>query len=250
MNARVGRVVGAVLVMLAAGWVGWQVYAGRSGGTPATGTNVPVLHNAGLGPPVHPVPVGEASAPTHADLTDAGDATAGLQSPATIPAQVPEFTLGDRAGKPTSVATWRGKSLIINFWATWCAPCRHEIPLLQSLYGEWRGREVEVIGIAVDRREAVLAYAKEMNMTYPLLVGDQDALDVVTAFGVQTPVFPFSVFTDRRGDVVAVYVGELHRPEAEFILAVVDILNQARVPLDEARRRIAGGLRDLQRTPG
>jgi thiol-disulfide isomerase/thioredoxin len=158
--------------------------------------------------------------------------------------------LGDRTGKATSVSTWRGKSLILNFWATWCAPCRHEIPLLQSLYREWQGRDVEVVGIAVDYRDKVLTYADELKIGYPILIGEQDALDVVTAFGVETPVFPFTVFTDRRGQVVTLYLGELHKTQADFILSVVQNLNQDRIQLPEARRSISDGLRALSEHRG
>ena len=175
------------------------------------------------------------------------------QSPAMplpkVPDRLPEFSLADRSGKPTSIATWHDKSLIINFWATWCTPCRHEIPLLESLSSDWSRRDVEVVGIAVDHREQVLTYAEEMKIGYPLLIGEQDALDVATALGFESPVFPFTVFTDRRGEVVTLFVGELHRPQADLILSVVQNLNQNRIRLVDARRTIAGGLHALGDSP-
>jgi thiol-disulfide isomerase/thioredoxin len=136
--------------------------------------------------------------------------------------------------------------LIINFWATWCAPCRSEIPLLQSLHAEWAGRDVTVVGIAVDYREPVLAFAQRYKIGYPLLIGEQDALDAAAAFGVRSPVFPFTVFTDRRGEVVALFIGELHRPQAELILSQVQSLNMDVVELTAARRAIAEGLSALK----
>ena len=154
------------------------------------------------------------------------------------------------AGKPTSIAAWAGKSLVLNFWATWCAPCRREIPLLEALHGEWAGRNVRVIGIAVDHREQVLAYARDFKIPYPLLVGEQDALDVAARFGVESAVFPFTVFTDRRGEVVALFLGELHRPQADLILAVVRQLDRDQVVLSEARTSIAAGLQALAARPG
>ncbi len=141
--------------------------------------------------------------------------------------------------------TWAGKSLVINFWATWCAPCRREIPLLQDVFTQWSGRDVAVVGIAVDHRDQVLAYADELKIAYPLLIGEQDALDVAAAFGVESPAFPFTVFTDRRGEVVALYVGELHKAQADLILSVVQNLNQRQVGLPEARRTIAEGLQAI-----
>jgi thiol-disulfide isomerase/thioredoxin len=188
------------------------------------------------------VPVGEASPPGPDDDFDPAAPMA-----ATIPERLPEFSLSNRDGKPTAITTWTGKSLIINFWATWCAPCRHEIPLLQALSGEWRGRDVEVIGIAVDYRDKVVAFANDLKIGYPLLIGEDDALDAARALGVESPVFPFTVFTDRRGEVVALFVGELHRPQAELILAAMQRLNANLVQLPAARHDIAEGLRALAR---
>jgi hypothetical protein len=89
------------------------------------------------------------------------------------------------------------------------------------------------------------AYAAELKIPYALLIGEQDALDVAGRLGVETPVFPFTVFTDREGEVVALYVGELHKPQADLILSTVQDLNDGRVALQQARRAIADGLHAL-----
>jgi len=236
------RIAGGLLVILFGLWAGLRVYEGQAPKRAA----VPVAPAAGV-----PVPAGEASPATPSDFDAPFDSAVGTalapggQVLPKIPEHLPEFSLGDRLGKPTSIATWHGKSLIINFWATWCAPCRHEMPLLQSIRREWRDRNVEVVGIAVDYRDKVVAYADELKIAYPLLIGEDDALDVARAFGVDTPAFPFTVFTDQRGEVVALYVGELHKTQADLILSVVQNLNQNRVQLPEARHSIAEGLRSL-----
>ena len=102
------------------------------------------------------------------------------------------------------LASFGDKSLIINFWATWCAPCRSEIPLLETLHAEWadRGRECGGHRRGPSRLRCWNS-PSDFKITYPLLIGEQDALDVAAAFGVGSPVFPFTVFTDRRGEVVA-----------------------------------------------
>jgi thiol-disulfide isomerase/thioredoxin len=234
MNVRALRIAGGLLLMLFGVWAGLRVYSNHAPKRASV-----------------PVPAGEASPPTPSDFDAPFESAVGTAlvpgGPAApkIPELLPEFSLGGRTGQPTSIATWRGKSLIINFWATWCAPCRHEIPLLQSIRREWRDRNLEVVGIAVDYRNQVLAYADEFKIAYPLLIGEDDALDVARAFGVDSPAFPFTVFTDQRGEVVALYVGELHAPQADLILSVVESLNQNRVHLPEARHTIAEGLRSL-----
>ncbi len=100
--------------------------------------------------------------------------------PAQLVATVPDFKLADRAGDMQSLHDWPGKSLIVNFWATWCAPCRREIPLLEKLQRDHAAEDFQVIGIAVDFRDKVLAYADEMKIQYPLLIGEQEGLDAAS----------------------------------------------------------------------
>ncbi|HWX36376.1 MAG TPA: TlpA disulfide reductase family protein, partial [Steroidobacteraceae bacterium] len=145
MNTGVLRIAAAALLMALAVWAGAELYSART-----------VLQS-------HPgVPAGQASAPNSSDLAYApqGSDLAGPLPSTKIPERLPQFSLENSAGKATSIASFGGKSLIINFWATWCAPCRSEIPLLQTLHTEWSGRDVTVVGIAVDYREPVLAFAQ------------------------------------------------------------------------------------------
>lgn len=154
---------------------------------------------------------------------------------------LPQFQLADRAGQLRSLADWPGQALIVNFWATWCAPCRREIPLLQQLQRDHAAEGFQVIGVAVDFRDKVLAYADEMQIDYPLLIGEQEALDAAAAFGVATVGLPFTVFSDRKGRVVTAHLGELTAAEADLILDAVRRVDagetspaDARVALDSA----------------
>jgi thiol-disulfide isomerase/thioredoxin len=229
MNDRALRVAGASLVAAVALWAGVRLFFVHPMGQSV----------AGIGP--IPVPTDDTPIPGEG----AGAEWERVGPLPQVPERLPPFTLADRAGKPRSIAEWQDKSLIINFWATWCAPCRHEIPLLQSLAAEWGGRGMQVVGIAVDHRPEVLQYADELKISYPLLIGEQDAMDVAGELGFESPVFPFTVFTDRRGEVVTLFVGELHKAQADLILSVVQNLNENQLQLPQARRSIADGLRGL-----
>jgi thiol-disulfide isomerase/thioredoxin len=229
MSRRLLRAAIAALVLLVGLWAAARVTSTRTAAHP---------------PAVVTVPAAAALAPTAGDVTDGFDAA--VPPAVKIPDRVPEFSLLDRSGKRTSIRSWDGKSLIINFWATWCAPCRSEIPLLEALQAEWAGRGASVVGIAVDHRDEVLEFADRFKIGYPLLIGEQDALDAAASFGVASPVFPFTVFTDRRGEVVALFIGELHKPQAELILSQVQQLNDGQIELPAARRAISAGLSALR----
>ena len=123
--------------------------------------------------------------------------------------------------------------------------------MLQSIDTDWGKRGMQVVGIAVDHRAEVLAFANRLKIAYPLLIGEQDALEVAAELGVESPVFPFTVFADRRGELVTLFVGELHRDQVDLILSVVQDLDGQRLQLPQARRNIEAGLRELAaRGPG
>jgi thiol-disulfide isomerase/thioredoxin len=166
-----------------------------------------------------------------------------------IPVQRPLFALKDLAGTRHSISEWDGKALIVNFWATWCAPCRREIPLLNKIRKEYAANGVEVVGIAVDFADDVKTYASRFPIDYPLLVGEQEGLDAARAFGVATLAFPFTAFTDSRGRVLTVHLGELHEPTARAILAVVGRVDTGALTPLEAREAIRSALAALPPPP-
>ena len=189
--------------------------------------------------------------PAVPDLSEATNAAVPVVPADQLADTVPAFELVDRAGTARSLGDWRGKALVVNFWATWCAPCRREIPLLQKIARERAADGFEVIGIAVDFRDKVLAYADEMGIDYPLLIGEQDALDAAAAFGVEAIGFPFTIFTDRQGRIVFAQMGELHEDEAELILTEVAQVNAGSRAPAQARARIEASLTALQhKSPG
>lgn len=172
-------------------------------------------------------------------------ATDGRGSPThAIPEDVPNISLADVNGVKHALSEWKGRPILINFWATWCAPCRREIPLLMQLRHERAADGIEIVGIAVDFRDAVQHYARDMGIDYPVLIGEQDGLEAIAAFGMDT-VFPFTVFADRRGRIVTLKIGELRPQEARFILDEVKAVDEGRRGLAAARKEIADGMAKL-----
>lgn len=164
--------------------------------------------------------------------------------PRVIPTELPGITLADMNGVKHPLSEWKGRPLMVNFWATWCEPCRREIPLLKKLREQRSADGLEIVGIAVDFRDAVRRYAHDMGIDYPVLVGEQDGLDAIAQFGMDT-VFPFTVFADRQGHIVTLKIGELHAEEARFILDEVKAVDQGRTELAAARKEIADGVAAL-----
>ncbi|HEY8519610.1 MAG TPA: TlpA disulfide reductase family protein [Gammaproteobacteria bacterium] len=152
--------------------------------------------------------------------------------------ELPDFYLDDLDGQPTSIRSWPGQPLIVNFWATWCAPCRREIPMLKELQAAnpW----LTVVGIALDQDDPVRQYAAEMEFNYPVLVGQADGWEAANRFGVEFYALPFTVFTAGDGHVLGVHTGELHREHLDNLLAVLEDLRAGRADIEEARARIAG----------
>jgi thiol-disulfide isomerase/thioredoxin len=190
---------------------------------------------------LHPIPPGVSSAGSA--MAPAASA-APAPSSAGPPEKLPDFSLPDLTGTPHRLSDWRGRPLAINFWASWCEPCRREIPLLQELRRQNARNGLEVVGIAVDHPEPIKKLAAELGIGYPVLVGEEGGLEAVTAFGMDT-VLPFTVFADKQGRIVTLKVGELHRDEAAFILARLSDVDAGTLALAAARRQISAETRRL-----
>jgi thiol-disulfide isomerase/thioredoxin len=152
-----------------------------------------------------------------------------------LPETLPEFTLGDLSGTPRSIRSWPGKSMIVNFWATWCGPCRREIPLLRELQKQHGAEGFQIVGVAVDIREDVVAYAQEIGIDYPVLIGEQDGLDAVNKFNQGSIGFPFTVFTDNQGRIVLFHLGEIRKEQADVLLGAVRDVNSGKLTPAAAR---------------
>ena len=118
-------------------------------------------------------------------------------------------SLSDPSGKSQTMSQWRGKVLVVNFWATWCAPCREEIPALMRVQHKYASNGVQFVGIAIDNVSKVRDYAEEMRIDYVLLIGGMETLGITEGLGNRAGVLPFTVVLDRAGKVVYAHAGAL-----------------------------------------
>lgn len=151
---------------------------------------------------------------------------------------LPDFVLSDLNGVPRPISDWSGQPILINFWATWCAPCRREMPLLQKLHEEFGNDGLQVIGIAIDRAPDVSAFTLETGITYPILVGQEDAIEVTDGFGLDFLGLPFTVLVDQDGQILKIQLGELHADDLKLIVAVTAELRAGEIGVNAARQRL------------
>ena len=127
--------------------------------------------------------------------------------------------LTDVNGKMQTLSTSRGKVLVVNFWATWCTPCRKEIPALKKIQTKYAANGVQIVGIALDNVAKVREYALEININYNFLIGNADTLVISKDLGNQAGVLPFTVILDRAGKVVYTHAGALTEADFDAVLA-------------------------------
>ena len=139
----------------------------------------------------------------------------GVESPTLPTAQLlgqqrPIFTLPGLDGNPSDIRTWDKNVVLINFWATWCVPCRREIPLLVEAQDRYHAKGLQVIGIAIGERADVSRFAQQMQINYPLMVAEMPAIRVARQYGNTSGALPYSVLVDRQQQIIFTYAGELN----------------------------------------
>lgn len=119
------------------------------------------------------------------------------------------LSLPDTAGQAQSLGQWKGKVLVVNFWATWCAPCREEMPEFVKAQRELGPKGLQFVGIAIDQRDKVAEFVQELNVNYPALIGGFDAMELSRSLGNRLVALPFTVILDREGHVAHTQLGPL-----------------------------------------
>ena len=129
------------------------------------------------------------------------------------------LVLPDAQGHQQALAQWRGKVLVVNFWATWCAPCREEMPQFVATQARDAAKGLQFVGIAVDDPAKVQAFAQEVKLNYPALIGGYGAIELSKTLGNDLAALPFTVVVDRRGRVVETQLGPFKQARLDAVLA-------------------------------
>jgi thiol-disulfide isomerase/thioredoxin len=129
------------------------------------------------------------------------------------------LSLPDASGTPQSLGQWRGKVLVVNFWATWCAPCREEMPEFVKAQEEFGPKGLQFVGIAVDDADKVSKFVKDINLNYPALIGGYSAIDLSKSVGNRLAALPFTIVIDRQGNVAHTQLGQLKPDQLRSIVA-------------------------------
>ena len=165
-------------------------------------------------------------------------------SPAVAPntsddSHLADFILPDLNDQPRSIMEWSDRPLIINFWATWCAPCRREMPLLQDLHAEHGNSSLHIVGVAIDNKQDVQRFVTQIRVTYPILYGEDQGARAADSFGDSFVGLPFSAFIAPGGEVLALRAGELQAEELARLVSEMDAVAAGRTSVAQARKRLS-----------
>ena len=136
-------------------------------------------------------------------------------APIKVGSQRPGFSLPDQEGVTHQLSEWDGKVMVINFWATWCPPCRKETPAFVELQDQYGEQGLQFIGVAIDEKDNVENFADTYGVNYPMLLGDLEAINISKSYGNRFGTLPYTVIVDRQGKISFIQRGELLKTTAE-----------------------------------
>jgi thiol-disulfide isomerase/thioredoxin len=127
-------------------------------------------------------------------------------------------TLPNENNVSQALNQYKGKVLVVNFWATWCPPCREEMPALSELHEALKGKNVAVLGVAIDEMALVKAFSTETPVSYPLLIAEDEGMALSSQLGNDKGVLPYTIIIDTKGNVVDTFFGRITKEMLEDTL--------------------------------
>tara|TARA_Y100000590_G_scaffold223932_1_gene253291 strand:- start:90 stop:680 length:591 start_codon:yes stop_codon:yes gene_type:complete len=149
-----------------------------------------------------------------------------------------EFELIDLNNEMTNSSKWNSQYKLINFWATWCAPCRREIPLLNNTQKEYQDMSVQIIGIAVDVLDDVIAYSEETPFEYPVLVGEEEAIAIAENANIEFIGLPFTMLVDDQNEIIKTHLGEIKEHHIDMLTEVIRGMQRGKISVEEAKLKL------------
>ena len=131
-----------------------------------------------------------------------------------------DFSLENMKGEAISIDEFRGRKTLINFWATWCRPCRKEMPMLNGVFLSQDPTDFSVVGIAIDKPEKVIQFVAELGIDFPIMVGQSEAYDVMKDLGNEALTLPYTILIDEEGKVVWSKNTELKHSDMDEVLGI------------------------------
>jgi peroxiredoxin len=114
-------------------------------------------------------------------------------------------------GQLQPMVQWKGKTIIVNFWATWCPPCLEEMPELSGVHAQYQGQGLVVLGISSDELNKIREFAQQTPVSYPLLSGDLDAMSISESLGNNKGILPYTAIISPDGSIVKTYFGRVNQ---------------------------------------
>lgn len=128
-------------------------------------------------------------------------------------------SLPDLAGEQQALGQWKGKLLVVNFWATWCAPCREEMPMFVEAQRTHGAKGLQFVGVAVDDAGKVRQFAESIGLNYPSLIGGYGAMELSRTLGNSLMALPFTVVVGRDGQIMLTHLGPMKREQLDRLVA-------------------------------
>jgi len=135
----------------------------------------------------------------------------------------PEFNLSELSGRQHNISEWKGKLLVLNFWATWCPPCRKEIPDFIALQEQYADKGLQFIGIAIEDKEPVAEYTATTKINYPILLGGDNGIALAHQLGNSVDAVPYTLVVNQQGQIIFRHPGEISKQQLAEI--IVPLLN-------------------------